>query len=433
MDLFKLWMDPMFFVHLVLFIVSLVLFFRFFMLFKHVCDMEQQGRLSGGFSPKKENGEEPEQEPELPEEQDQESDGYDETGSSAEDYEEDETGSSYAFTGNVTEEKSEVKDETDGEDISSGQEEEYPYEDEQPEKAAVINTDSAEYENIKNRVAMTEKNINAAQKGFREMVDRLTDLERRLNNMPVPSPVEKTDFAEAVNSTLEEIQGHLNNIDSLHEKDNASSSNEIVDIKEQIKKLSEKISSMPEKADDQEKTADSETIKHLLGEITSLREKNTSLENSLQEIQEKIKESIQSDEKVLKIQEELKALRKDTDSLTAQSAEENSSFTKMKEELSSISKTVNEIPTPVEESEAFRHLKKAIDENRERTRETEKRIAALEEELQDNAASHEYTVEYLENIIGDFDKMNKEEIRVKLRQLKQDIAGTYTAEENPEE
>ena len=75
MDLFKLWMDPMFFVHLVLFIVSLVLFFRFFMLFKHVCDMEQQGRLSGGFSPKNENGEEPEQEPELPEEQDQESDG----------------------------------------------------------------------------------------------------------------------------------------------------------------------------------------------------------------------------------------------------------------------------------------------------------------------------------------------------------------------
>jgi DNA repair exonuclease SbcCD ATPase subunit len=423
----------MFFVHLVLFIVSLVLFFRFFMLFKHVCDMEQQGRLSGGFSTKKENGEEPEQEPELPAEEDQESDGYDETGSSDEDYEEDETGSSYAFTGNVTEEKAEAEDETYGEDISSGQAEDYPDEDGQNEKAAVINTASAEYENIKNRVSMTEKNINAAQKGFREMVDRLTDLERRLNNMPVPSPVEKSDFAEAVNSTLEEIQGHLKDIDSIHAKYNASSEDEIVDIREQIKKLSEKITSMPEKADRPEETADTETLEHLLDEINSLKEKNTGLENSLQEIQKKIKENIQSDEKVLKIQEELKALRKDTDSLTAQSVEENSSFTKMKEELSSISKTVNEIPAPVEESEAFRDLRKAIDENRERTSETEKRIAALEEELQDTSASREYTVEYLENIIGDFDKMNKEEIRVKLRQLKQDIAGTYTAEENPEE
>ena len=109
MKFFELWMDPMFFVHLILFIASIVLFFRFFMLFKHVCDMEQQGKLSGGRSPKKENGEEPEQEPELPREQEQESAEYDEADDSTEDENsyEDETGSSeYAsaemFTGKNT-------------------------------------------------------------------------------------------------------------------------------------------------------------------------------------------------------------------------------------------------------------------------------------------------------------------------------------------
>jgi len=430
MNFFELWMDPMFFVHLLLCLAGLAGFIYSILLFKQVCEREQKQRLSGVSSSKKEKREEPEEQPEqeysqeeLPEEQQA-------------DEPEEESDSSY--------EKS-YTDENSESEAEDTEEEEYDETEAEPEGSAIADEspalsgaasfiDSTEYDNMVRRITMTEKNLGAASKGFRELVDRLTDIEKRLNSIPQHEPVEKTDFAEAVNSALEDIKAQINELQPSEE--DISGSHELPVIKQQIRTLSDKVDSIKNAA----KSACISKVSELEEKIKEITSSPSISNANASDIIDALKEEIGSlKEQNASLAAEIEDIKKNNNVLAegmkesenSKQKEENGKMEKLMEEISNLKEEIEQLPKSqqAEENSNFKTIKEAIAASEKKAKDTESRLAVLEEQLEGKFASHQYTVEVLTDLIGNIDNLNKEQIRMKLKELNQDISDSYSEEE----
>lgn len=317
MNLFDLWMEPMFFVHLILSILGLIGCIYAIIRFKEACSQEQQETIHG--IPANEYSNEEEEEDETPQE-----------------YEENEEGAS------IEDEEQSIANEEDTEDNLLAPEQEIQ---ERENEQYPIGQNAENTVLLSKRIEITEKNLDAASKGFSKLVDRLTDLEDRLHRINTPAPIEKTNFADEVKNSLKEMQA---GISALQAKTNNDS--HMQEMQQKIEKLT--------------------------SELSKVKQEN----NMLQQLQKSV-EQLQKDIAQNKVSQDnsiIEELKKDKDI-------------------------------------------------------SNKRLEKIEDKLQASIAGRTYTVDYLAKLLGDFDKINREEIRIRLKRLEEDLANSYKDEEDIED
>ncbi len=305
MNLFELWMDYMFFVHLLLTLAGLIASVYCIYNFKVACDIEQKNRIRGYRPPKKEEREEQEQEyeeePDLPDDDQEEDESQENEGGDSGSYEYDEETEE-----EEQEEKTETEPETETVEDSSS---EYSYrgsDDEEPQQEepaveeayepAMNATDSGEYENLRTRLAKAEQKIAANSKAFSGILDQYTELEQQIRNISAPSTSGGTDFEQK----LEELRKQISETNGKTESDNAASIDNVIQqvgiITEQNANLTTALNDLKQKYEklmnerENEKIEDNPAIRQIIKKQQEAFDKVAKTEARLAGIEELLQE-----------------------------------------------------------------------------------------------------------------------------------------------